>query len=101
MRIIKEKTLANYSLKFPNAASAITAWLYEIKYSNWNNAGELKLKYANASILTNKRVVFNIKGNHYRLIVDVEYKLKIMFIIWFGTHDEYDKLDAKNIRYED
>ncbi len=45
-------------------------------------------------------VVFNIKGNDYRLIVDIEYKLKIVFIVWFGTHAEYDKIDTKTIRYE-
>ncbi len=47
-----------------------------------------------------KRAVFNIKGNDYRLIVDIEYKLKIVFVVWFGTHKEYDKIDAKTVRYE-
>jgi len=51
-------------------------------------------------ILTSIRVVFNIKGNDYRLIVDIEYKLKIVFIVWFSTHSEYDKIDAKKISYE-
>jgi mRNA interferase HigB len=50
--------------------------------------------------LTSKRVVFNIKGNQYRLIVDIEYKLKIVFVVWFGTHKEYDKIDAKTVSYE-
>ena len=51
-------------------------------------------------LLSSKRVVFNIKGNDYRLIVDVEYKLKIVFVVWFGTHSEYDKIDAKTVSYE-
>jgi len=102
MRIIKEKTLADYShlKKYKQATGSLNAWIYEVKYSTWNNANELISKYGNASIISSKRVVFNIKGNRYRLIVDIEYKLKIVFIVWFGTHREYDKIDAKNIRYE-
>jgi HTH-type transcriptional regulator/antitoxin HigA len=56
-----------------------------------DNANELKSKYRNASVLSSKRVVFNIKGNDYRLIVDIEYRLKIVFVVWFGTHAEYNK----------
>lgn len=103
MRIIKEKTLIEYcSLsKYSAAESSIKAWIYEVKYSFWNNANDLKTKYRNASIINSKRVVFNIKGNTYRLIADIEYKLGIVFIVWFGTHEEYDKIDVKEIRYED
>lgn len=102
MRIIKEKTLTDYcsSSKYKQAEEPLKAWIYEVRYSTWNNASELKLKYRNASIISSKRVVFNIKGNEYRLIVDIEYKLKIVFIVWLGTHEEYDKIDAKTVRYE-
>ncbi|MBN2348464.1 MAG: type II toxin-antitoxin system HigB family toxin [Bacteroidales bacterium] len=102
MRIIKEKTLKEYCnlSKYKQAAESLKAWIYEVKYSFWDNANELKTKYRNASIISSKRVVFNIKGNDYRLIVDIEYKLKIVFIVWFGTHEEYDKIDAKTIKYE-
>jgi len=75
----------------------LRAWLFEVRYSNWDNSNELKSKYRNASVLSSKRVVFNIKDNDYRLIVDIEYKLKIVFIVWFGTHTEYDKIDAKTV----
>lgn len=103
MRIIKEKTLTEYCKlsKYKQATQALQAWIYEVRYANWNNANELKSKYGNASIISSKRVVFNIKGNDYRLIVDIEYKLKLVFIVWFGTHKEYDKIDAKTISYED
>jgi len=74
--------------------------MYEVKFSTWKYANELKAKYSNAGIISSKRIVFNIKGNDYRLIVDVEYKLKIVFIVWFGTHKEYDKIDAKKVNYE-
>lgn len=102
MRIIKVKTLLDHlsSPRYKNAEKALLAWIFEVKYSDWNNPNELKLKYKNASIISSKRVVFNIKGNDYRLIADVEYKLKIVFIVWFGTHEEYDKIDAKEVRYE-
>jgi len=59
----------------------------------------LKKQYRNASIITSKRVVFNIKGNSYRLVVDVEYKLGIVFIVWLGTHKEYDNINMKEIKY--
>ncbi len=102
MRIIKEKTLADYCnvRKYKTAAESLKAWVFEVKYSTWDNANELKSKYGNASILGSKRVVFNIKGNDYRLIVDIEYKLKVVFVVWFGTHVEYDKIDAKTVSYE-
>ncbi len=102
MRIIKEKTLTDYCRlnKYQKAAGPLKAWIYEVKYSTWDNANELKAKYGNASIISSKRVVFNIKGNDYRLIVDIEYKLKIVFIVWFGTHKEYDNIDAKTVNYE-
>jgi mRNA interferase HigB len=97
MRIIKEKTLDKYH----STSESLKAWVSEVKNSTWNNSNELKARYGNASILSSKRVVFNIKGNDYRLIVDIEYKLKIVFIVWFGTHMEYDRIDAKTISYED
>ena len=102
MRIIKEKTLFKYceQNKYLNAHESIKAWISEVRFSNWNNSGELKSKYRNASIISSKRVVFNIRGNDYRLIVDIEYKLKIIFIVWFGTHKEYDIINVKTIIYE-
>lgn len=102
MRIIKEKTLTDYCRlrKYKQAVESLKAWVYEVKFSTLNNANELKTKYGNASIISSKRVVFNIKGNDYRLIVDIEYKLKIVFIVWFGTHKDYDNIDAKTVSYE-
>ncbi|MBL7756005.1 MAG: type II toxin-antitoxin system HigB family toxin [Chitinophagaceae bacterium] len=68
-------------------------------FRNWGNRNDLKDQYRNASILTDKRVVFNIHRNKFRLIVDIEYRLKIVFVVWFGTHAQYDKPEAKNISY--
>lgn len=102
MRIIKEKTLKEYfkQSKYQQAEESVKAWIYEVRFSVWKNSNELKAKYGNASIISSKRVVFNIKGNDFRLIVDIEYKLKIVFVVWFGTHAEYDKIDSKTVRYE-
>ena len=102
MRIIKEKTLTEYckQSKYHLAEESIKAWIYEVRCSIWENSNELKAKYSHASIISSKRVVFNIKGNDYRLIVDIEYKLKIVFVVWFGTHADYDRIDAKTIEYE-
>ncbi|WP_373495297.1 type II toxin-antitoxin system HigB family toxin, partial [Aquiflexum sp.] len=99
---IKEKTLTDYfsQSKYKQAEESLRAWIYEVRFSLWGNSNELKAKYGNASIISSKRVVFNIKGNDYRLIVDIEYKLKIVFVVWFGTHAEYNKIDAKTVHYE-
>ena len=102
MRIIKEKTLTEYCKQstYVQAEESINSWIYEVRFSTWNNSNELKAKYGNASIISSERVVFSIKGNDYRLIVDIEYKLKIVFVVWFGTHKEYDKIDVKTVSYE-
>ncbi len=100
MRIIAISTLKNFWVTNKAAEQPLKAWIQEAKNSVWKNAAELKEKYKSASILNSKRTVFNIKGNDYRLIVDIEYRLRIIFIVWIGTHTEYDKLDAKTISYD-
>jgi len=103
MRIIKEKTIIEKCRNEPKyyaAEEPLKAWIFEIKHVSLGNSSELKLKFRTASIINAKRVVFNIKGKDYRLIADIEYHLKILFVVWFGTHDEYDKIDVKKIGYE-
>lgn len=99
MRIISINTLSTYWIENRRSEQALKAWIEEVSNSSWETAAELKEKYRQASILNSKRVVFNIRGNSYRLIVDVEYRLGIVFIVWIGSHAEYDKLDAKKVRY--
>ena len=86
MRIIKVKTLVDYCRKpeYKKAENAILVWISIVRYSEWDRPADVKIKYKNASILNSKRVVFNINGNRFRLIVDIEYKLNIVFIVWFG-----------------
>lgn len=100
MRIIAVSTLRVFWKKNANSEQALKAWIQETQRSSWKNSAELKKKYRNASIINFKRVVFNIKGNDYRLIVDIEYRLKIVFIVWVGTHSNYDKIDVKTICYD-
>ena len=101
MRIVKEKTLYEKCRhgRYKNADSAIRSWISEVRQSKWNNAAELKEYYKHASIVNSKRVVFNIRGNKYRLIADIEYRFKTVYIIWFGTHNEYGRIDAEKISY--
>lgn len=99
MRIIAVKTLTEYWEEFPAAKQSLLAWYEEAETMVWNSPNELKEQYRNASIITDKRVVFNIHGNSYRLIVDIEYRLKIIFVVWFGTHKQYDKIDVKKVSY--
>ena len=99
MRIIAVKTLKQYWKEFPQAKQALLSWYEETEVAMWNHPNELKAQYRNASILTEKRVIFNIHGNSYRLLVDIEYRLKIVFVVWFGTHKQYDKIDAKKVEY--
>ena len=99
MRVIAVRTLKDYLTEHHQAEQALLSWYEEAITAAWNSPNDLKAQYRNASVLTSKRVVFNIHGNNYRLIVDIEYRLKIVFIVWFGTHKQYDQIDAKTISY--
>ena len=99
MRVIATKTLKQYWVSFPLAKQALLSWYEEAAAAQWLSPNELKAQYKNASVLSDKRVVFNIHGNSYRLIVDIEYRLGLVFIVWFGPHKQYDKIDAKKISY--
>ncbi|MDJ0737284.1 MAG: type II toxin-antitoxin system HigB family toxin [Nostocaceae cyanobacterium] len=81
----------------PDAEQPLKAWYDEASRAEWNSPTDIKSTYRNASIIANNRVVFNIKGNDYRLIVHVRYDIGIIFIRFVGTHSEYDNLDATTI----
>ena len=99
MRVIATKTLKEFWEQFPQSKQALLSWFEETEKAECNNPNELKEQYRNASIITEKRIIFNIHGNAYRLIVDIEFRLKIVFVVWFGTHKQYDNIDAKKISY--
>lgn len=98
--IIARKTLLEYCKKYPVAANALYEWYHEFERSNFKNFNELKKQYGNASIVADDRVVFNIMGNHYRLVVRIVFEFKAAQIKWFGTHSEYDKISVEEVKFK-
>lgn len=97
MRVIAKRTLREYWEQHPDCEQQLLAWYREASKADWESPNEIKDQYASASILKNSRVVFNIHGNKYRLIVEINYPRKWVFILFVGTHKEYDKIDANTI----
>lgn len=94
MRILSRPPLIACGLKHPDSKKSLDAWYNITKKAKWQNPNEVKQTLPDASILKDNRVVFNIKGGSYRLIVFIEYNLSIVYICWVGTHTDYDKIDA-------
>jgi mRNA interferase HigB len=97
MRVIAKKVIREFWIKHADSMDQLKTWYKEASRANWNNPGDIKSEYAKASILKNGRIVFNICGNKYRLIVDINYKRKWVFVLFIGTHKEYDRVDAQKI----
>lgn len=97
MRIISRKALREFWERHPDARQPLQAWYADVKHATWKTPADIKDTYRNASIVANNRVVFNIKGNKYRLVVAVQYEYGIVYIRFIGTHREYDKIDAATI----
>lgn len=107
MRVIARRTLARFveslrgQKKQRAVKAALDAWFHEVQRARWRNSAEVKRSYATASIVSSDRLVFNIKGNDYRLVAAVDYGRQVVFIKWVGTHREYDRIDARTVRYGD
>ncbi len=99
-RIIKRSTLIAFYSKHHEAKKALELWYSEIKEFDFKNFNELKSVYKSASLIANNRIIFNIKGNDFRLVVKINFYTKQIFVIWFGTHKEYDKIDVATIKYK-
>ena len=97
MRIISRKTLKEFAKRFPDAEGQLDAWFHEVKKAQWQTPADVKAKYRSASILKDSRVVFNVCGNKYRLIVKVSYANGIVLIRFVGTHGDYDKINAEDV----
>lgn len=78
---------------------ALDAWFDEVRKARWSSAADVKRSYATASIISADRIVFNIKGNDYRLVVAVDFDKGIVWIKWIGTHKGYDRIDVKEVRH--
>ena len=97
MRIIAFRSLREFWERHPQAETALRAWYAEASHAAWKTPADIKVAHRNGSFLANKRVVFNIKGNSFRLVVAVRYAQGLMFVRFVGTHAEYDGIDASAI----
>lgn len=106
MRIIARRTLREFVEALaghqdqPAVKAALDAWFDEVKKARWRNMADVKRSYATASIVTADRIVFNVKGNAYRLVVAVDFDKGIAWIKWIGTHRDYDRIDVTEVKYE-
>jgi mRNA interferase HigB len=91
MKVVGKRTLDDFKQRHADARSQVDSWLAEAENSEWDSPADIKARYASASFLPNNRVVFNLKGNAYRLDVKVTYKTKVVLVKRIGTHAEYDK----------
>ena len=99
MRIIAKSTLRDFWILHPTSEFPLLDWYNTVKQVIWESPNDVKKTYGNASIVANDRVVFNIKGNDFRLVTELDYEFQLVFIIWIGTHKEYDKIDVTKIEY--
>ena len=97
MRVIAKKILREFWVKHNDCEQQLKSWYQEALGAEWKNSNEIKLEYPTASIIGDNRVVFNIKGNTYRLIIKINFDYQMIWIRFIGTHAEYDKINAKTI----
>jgi mRNA interferase HigB len=105
MRIIARRTLREFVQGLsgrkdqPAVKAALDAWFDEASKASWKSRADVKRRYATASVISAERIVFNIKGNDYRLVVAVDFEKGIVWIKWIGTHKAYDKIDVAEVRH--
>ena len=97
MRIISVKTLTEFWSQHSDVKAALEAWQTEARHARWLGPQDILDRYRSADILSGNRVVFNIKGNQYRLVVKVHYNTGVVYIRFIGTHAEYSRIDAETI----
>lgn len=100
MRIIAISHLKAFWEIYPDAEQPLLAWIDEARKANWSHPAAIKAQFRNASILKSRRVVFNIKGNEYRLVVAIAYRFGAIYIKFVGTHRQYDAIDADTVDME-
>jgi mRNA interferase HigB len=97
MRIIAKRALREFWERRPDAEEPLLAWYREVEKEDWDTPAKVKATYRGASIVGDNRVVFNIKGNDYRLVVKINYPYRVVYIRFVGTHSEYDAIDAEEV----
>ena len=100
MNIVAVKFLRAFWEQHPDAEQPLKSWVDETKKAVWTQPADIKEQYRSASILKNRRVVFNIKGSDYRLVVSVAYHYQAIYVKFIGTHQEYDAIDAETVEME-
>ncbi|MFT4585297.1 MAG: mRNA interferase HigB [Gammaproteobacteria bacterium] len=97
MRIIARRTLRQFWERYPDSAQVLKAWFSETQAASWGDSHAIKRRYRHASFVGDNRIIFNVGGNKYRLIVHVNYGFGIVYIKFVGTHDEYDRIDPETV----
>jgi len=97
MRVIAKKILRDFWAKHSDSEQQLKSWYQEANNAEWKSPNEIKTKYPSASIINNDRIVFNIKGNNYRLIIKINFDYQIIWIRFIGTHSEYDRINVSEI----
>ena len=100
MKVLVKKTILFYTEKYPIAKMQLLIWYNEFSKQDFKNFNELKNVYGNASIVSNDSVIFNIKGNTFRLIVSINFLQAACYVIWFGSHNEYDKINVETVAFD-
>ena len=101
MRVISLKILKDFYTAHPDCEQSLKAWLNEAQQAEWKDPAEIKAQFSSASILKNRRVVFNIKGNTYRLVVAIAYSFGAVYVKFIGNHAAYDRIDACTVQLEE
>ncbi|RJP77483.1 MAG: type II toxin-antitoxin system HigB family toxin [Candidatus Zixiibacteriota bacterium] len=96
MQIIGEPLICEFQAKHPNLAQPLSAWYHEAKRAKWKTPQDIKDRYATASFVGNHKVWFNIKGNNYRLLAHINYRLELVMVEWIGKHADYDRRNKKS-----
>jgi mRNA interferase HigB len=105
MRIVARRTLREFVLSLaghrdqPAVKAALDAWFSEVKQARWSSTADVKRAYATASVISAERIVFNIKGSSYRLVIAVDFEKQIVWIKWIGSHRDYDRIDVREVRH--
>lgn len=97
MNVIARSTLEQFWIAYPDAEQPLKSWFAEVSKAKWSSPQELKVQFRNASVRPGRRVVFNVKGNDYRLVVAIAYRFQAVYIKFIGTHEQYDAIDVDTV----
>ena len=97
MRVISRKPLREFAGKHPQAKTPLDAWFAEASRARWSSFADVKATYGSADVVAGNRVIFNLGGNKFRLVVKIAYPFQTVFVRFVGTHAEYDRIDAETI----